>query len=321
MRDQLPPLNALRSFEMAGKYLNVARAAQELGVSSGAISQQVHALEKWIGCRLFKRTNRGLDFTEPGAAYYEEISNAMENIRTATQRVGRPDVRKGLVISVTASFAMKFLLPRLTGFRDLWPDVDISISTVELVNEYQASDGDVGIRYGIAHQSGMWCKEILRDELLLVASPDLLKQPLQEFDLENVLNFPFLIDQHPKIIKEYPSWETYLMRLGLANVKDLMFREFSQQWMVIEAAINGEGVALAKRCLVKNDLDSGKLVALSDVELELESGYYLLSLPENSSDPVIRSFWKWLGQEATKISAPPSAHQKSQKAVTRGQYL
>ncbi|MEH6477364.1 MAG: LysR substrate-binding domain-containing protein [Sneathiella sp.] len=301
MRDQLPPLNALRSFEMAGKHLSIARAAQELGVSSGAISQQVHALEKWIGCRLFKRTNRGLDFTEPGAAYYTEISVAMENIRNATQRVGRPDVRNGLVISVTASFAMKFLLPRLTGFRDLWPGVDISIATVELINEYQAADGDVGIRYGIAHQSGMWCKEILRDELLLVAAPNLMKKPREEFEFKDVLDFPFLIDQHPKIIKEYPSWEKFLTELGIDKVDNLSLREYSQQWMVIEAAINSEGIALAKRCLVQNDLDAGRLVSLSEIDLKLDSGYYLLTLPENSNDPVIRSFWKWLEGEAAKV--------------------
>ncbi|MBL4666678.1 MAG: LysR family transcriptional regulator, partial [Sneathiella sp.] len=287
----------------AGKHLSIARAAQELGVSSGAISQQVHALEKWIGCRLFKRTNRGLDFTEPGAAYYREISEALENIRNSTQRVGRPDVRNGLVISVTASFAMKFLLPRLTGFRDLWPGVDISIATVELINEYQAADGDVGIRYGIAHQSGMWCKEILQDELLLVASPNLMRKSSQEFDIKGILDFPFLIDQHPKIIKEYPSWERFLTQLGVDEVDNLSLREFSQQWMVIEAAINGEGVALAKRCLVQNDLDSGRLVSLSDIDLKLDSGYYLLTLPENANDPVIRSFWKWLEGEAAKINA------------------
>ncbi|WP_227711837.1 LysR substrate-binding domain-containing protein [Sneathiella sp. P13V-1] len=302
MKDQLPPLNALRAFEMAGKHLNIARAAQELGVSSGAISQQVHSLEKWIGCRLFKRSNRGLDFTDPGKAYFDEVSEALSDIRNATRRVGRPDVRKGLVISVTASFAMKFLLPRFTEFRLMWPDVDISITTVELVNEYHSDDGDVGIRYGLAKQAGMWCKEILRDELMLVTSPALVKQKDGKLVMDKLDTLPLLIDQHPKVIKDYPSWEDYLHHLGLNWTHDLKFREFSQQWMVIEAAINGEGIALAKQSLVQRDLDEGRLVSLSEEKLVLESGYYLLTLPENASDPVIHGLWKWLQEKASELT-------------------
>lgn len=287
---------------MAGKHLNIARAAQELGVSSGAISQQVHALEKWIGCRLFKRSNRGLEFTEPGRSYFDDVTGALSDIRNATRRVGRPDVRKGLVISVTASFAMKFLLPRFTEFRLLWPDVDISITTVELVNEYHSDDGDVGIRYGLAKQAGMWCKEILRDDLMLVASPGLLKQENGELEMSRLDRLPLLIDQHPKVIKDYPSWEDYLRHMGLNWSHDLTFREFSQQWMVIEAAINGEGIALAKQSLVQKDIDDGKLVSLSREKLELESGYYLLTLPENANDPVIQGLWKWLQNKASELT-------------------
>ena len=291
---------------MAGRHLNIARAAQELGVSSGAISQQVHALEKWIGCRLFKRSNRGLDFTEPGLIYYNEISQALSNIRNATKSVARPDIRKGLVISVTASFAMKFLLPRLTEFRTRWPDVDISVTTVELVNTYQSEDGDVGIRYGMATQTGMWCKEILRDELILVASPELISPGGEGPDMAKLDELPLLIDQHPKIIRNYPTWEDYLGHLGITWTHDLRFREFSQQWMVIEAAINGEGIALAKRCLVQKDLDDGRLVSLSKETMKLESGYYLLTLPENAADPVIQSFWKWLQEQAGYITSSKS---------------
>ncbi len=301
MKEQLPPLNALRSFEMAGRYLNVTRAAQELGVSSGAISQQVHALEKWIGCRLFKRGNRGLDFTEAGLVYFEEISEALSDIRLATKRVGRPEVRKGFEISVTASFAMKFLLPRLTEFRMLWPDVDISVTTVELVSEYHSEDGDVGIRYGIAKQAGMWCREVLKDELVLVASPNLAGADGQPGDLQKLDRFPLLIDQHPKVIRDYPTWEDYLSQLGITWKHELNYREFSQQWMVIEAAINGEGIALAKQCLIQKDLKEGRLVTLSEKRLAPGSGYYLLTLPENANDPVIRSFWKWLQEKASEI--------------------
>ncbi len=279
---------------MAGRHLNIARAAQEMGVSSGAISQQVHALEKWIGCRLFQRSNRGLSFTEAGSLYYKAISAAMDDIRHATQTIGRPEIRKNLIISVTASFAMKFLLPRLSEFRDLWPDLDISVSTVELISEFHPSDGDVGIRYGMAHQSSFWTREVLRDELMLVAAPSLLAKTGDDFHMDDICNFPLLMDRHPTVIQDYPSWQEYLKSQGLTDTGKLTLRDYSQQWMVIEAAINGEGVALAKRCLVQDDLATGKLVTLSRDELKLKSGYYLLTLPENASDPIIKSFLRWL---------------------------
>ncbi len=287
---------------MAGRHLNIARAAQEMGVSSGAISQQVHALEKWIGCRLFQRNNRGLSFTEAGALYYEAIAGAMDDIRQATRSVGRPEIRQSLIISVTASFAMKFLLPRLAKFRDLWPDLDISVSTVELISEFHAADGDVGIRYGLPHQSSLWTREILRDELMLVASPALLENAGEAFEIGAISKFPLLMDRHPAVIQDYPSWQEYLKSQGVPDTGRLTIRDFSQQWMVIEAAINGEGVALAKRCLVQNDLASGKLVTLSREELKLKSGYYFLTLPENANDPVIRSFQRWLEGVAAEIT-------------------
>ncbi len=290
---------------MAGRHLNIARAAQEMGVSSGAISQQVHALEKWIGCRLFQRSNRGLSFTDAGQAYFDAITRAMDDIRNATHLIGRPEIRKGLLISVTASFAMKYLLPRLAAFRELWPDIDISVSTVELISEFHPSDGDIGIRYGNAHQASYWTREFLRDDLILVASPNLLKKHKREFLMNDISDYPLLMDRHPAFIQDYPSWKEYLRSQGVLETGKLKIREYSQQWMVIEAAINGEGVALAKRCLVQDDLKAGKLVTLSGEELRLKSGYYLLTLPENANDPVIKSFLRWL-EETVKNEKPSS---------------
>ncbi|MGO1118196.1 LysR substrate-binding domain-containing protein [Rhodovibrionaceae bacterium A322] len=300
--DQLPPLTALRAFEMAGRHLNVARAAQELGVSPGAVSQQIHALEKWLGCRLFRRSNRGLAFTDAGESYHAAIADCLMGVRRATLAVSRPDVRKQFVISATASFAMKWLLPRLSRFRELWPGLDISLSTVELIGTFSAADGDVGIRYGMGDHPGMKSWEVISDDLILVAAPGLLpseEQNVLSQDLlsQELLAHPLLVDRHSKLIADYPSWEEYLKSRGLTLLQSLRQREFSQQWMVIEAAINGEGIALVKSCLVAEDLKQGKLQQLSDDKLRLLSGYYLVCLPENATDRVLQSFRKWIARE------------------------
>ena len=294
MSENLPPLNAVRAFEQAGRYQNIARAAQELGVSAGAVSQQISQLEKWIGCKLFRRNNRGLEFTKEGRAYYKAVSTAFGSLRTATSAVSRPNIRKNLVISVTSSFAMKWLMPRLQGFRDKWPEIEISVKTTELFGKFEESDGDVGIRYGTGEFGSFGSTELVKDRLVLVTSSTLLPEEGVDHELSFVSRLPLLVDRHPKLIANYPGWEEYLKMLGMKDVEGLVFREFSQQWMVIAAATNGEGAALVKECLVADDLEHGLVRQVTEKTIELASGYHLVYLNSNSSDPVIRSFRTWL---------------------------
>lgn len=303
MDNKLPPLNSLRAFEMTGRHLNVARAAHALGVSPGAVSQQIRLLEKWLGCRLFIRGNRGLRFTDAGKDYHLSVATSIDGVRAATSKICRPEVRQKFTISATTSFTMKWLLPRLADFRERWPEVDISVSTVETVNTFLQSDGDVGIRYSAGDHPGMNCWELIRDELILVAAPSLADKLGQEFDVADLKAYPLLFDPHPSVISDYPSWETYFQGHGVEAGDDLNIHKFSVHWMVIEAAINGQGLALAKTCLVENDLKRGNLVQLSPERLKLQSGYYLVCLPENSSDSIVQSLKNWLPNVASKTAS------------------
>ncbi len=277
-------------------YLNIARAADDIGVSPGAVSQQITILEKWLGAKLFFRTNRGLKFSEAGKTYYKSISSVFNEIRIATNVTSRPNVRKSFVISVTATFAMKWLLPKLSKFREKWPDIEISVTTVELVGSFSSADGDVGLRYGTGDFPLMKSVEIIRDNLILVAAPNLTIKP--DFNITSISDYPLLMDRHPKVIAEYPNWEDYLSDTGVTNPGNLSIKKFSQQWMVIEAAKNGEGIALVKSCLISDDINSGKLVQLSKKSLKLKSGYYLVHIPEIADDPIIKSFHNWIMLEA-----------------------
>lgn len=136
--------------------------------------------------------------------------------------------------------------------------------------------------------------ELIRDELVLVAAPNLAGELGSDFRIADLQEFPLLFDPHPSIITDYPSWETYFARHGVEPTRDLNIREFSVHWMVVEAAIAGQGLALAKTCLIDRELANGRLVQLSPERLKLQSGYYLVCLPENSKDPIIRSFRNWL---------------------------
>lgn len=291
---RLPPMNAVRYFERAALRMNFAHAAEDLGVSPGAVSQQVATLEKWLGCHLFQRNNRGLDFTEAGQRYFLAVRTAFEQVRVASALEARPALRGKLDVSSTASFAMKWLLPRFGKFRDLWPNTDITMSTIELVSSFSTSDGDVGLRYGNGDYAGMTSTLIIQDELILVAAPGRFEELEHSQRLNSLPNYPLLLDRHPMVISGYPSWEEYLGDLGVHDVSDLQLREFSQQWMSIEAAICGEGIALVKSCLVENDLQCGKLIRIGSNLLPLKSGYHLVHLPEMREDKIVRSFGKWL---------------------------
>lgn len=297
MVDRLPPLNAVKAFEMAGRHLNMANAADALGVSPGAVSQHVHHLEQWLGCRLFVRTNRGLAFTKEGEAYFGATTRALDGIRTASAAISRPAIRKTFLVSITVSFAMKWLMPRMETFRKMWPEVSIQISTVEAVSQFTVSDGDVGLRYGSGDYPGMHSWEVSRDELLLVAAPI---HPIfnSEGDLfEMISEHPLMIDQHPKVINDYPDWPTLFSKFGHAPRKELNVREVSQQWMAIEAAINGEGIALVKSSLARSEIAANRLKRININPISLRSGYHLVCLPENKDDPVIKSFREWLTGE------------------------
>lgn len=296
-------MNAVRYFERAAHRLNFAHAAEDLGVSPGAVSQQVAILENWLGCGLFQRNNRGLQFTQAGERYFAAVSTALDQIRVASAIEARPALRGKLSVSVTASFAMKWLLPRFGRFRALWPDIDITMSSVELVSSFTASDGDVGLRYGLGDYLGMSSDLIIQDELILVAAPGRFKELEHSQNLGSLADCPLLLDRHPMVIAGYPSWEQYLGDAGVHDVSNLQLREYSQQWMSIEAAICGEGIALVKSCLVANDLQAGSLIRIGSNKLLLKSGYHLVHLPEMREDKVVRSFGKWL--KAEHRSGPP----------------
>ncbi len=286
MIDKLPPLNSLKAFDAAGRHLNFSHAAAELMVSVGAVSQQIGLLEDWIGKPLFNRTNRGLQFTELGKQYHHTITNAFNEIRSATGNLSRPETSKKLTISSTTSFTMKFLLPRISSFRELWPDVDISIQASTETWHFNQDEGDVAIRYGANPSKDFWSKKISQDAFILTASPDIAAKSID--------HSPFLIDSHFDNVLNFPDWKQLRDTFQLNDKFPIQIRQFSQHWMVIEAAINGEGVALVKKILVKDDLKSGKLKQIGVQEIGMNTGYFLLTAKGNESDKVFRSFEKWI---------------------------
>ena len=152
MAERLPPLNALRSFDVAAKHLSFTKAAGELNVTHSAVSHQIKALEDWLGVPLFRRVNRGLVLTDAGQAYLKPVRDSFERLGEATRRLRIRERSGPLVVSVMPSFAAKWLMPRLRRFRERHPEIDVRIQATSQLTDFAREDVDICIRYG----RGVW---------------------------------------------------------------------------------------------------------------------------------------------------------------------
>ena len=289
---RLPPLNALRAFEAAARHLSFTRAASELHVTQTAISHQIRALEERLGVRLFRRLPRGLLLTEEAQRYLPPIRDAFDQIALATERLTAAGAGATLTVSVLPSFATKWLVPRLGRFRAARPDLDLRISASSQLVDFARDDVDVGIRMGRGTYPGLRVERLFGESLVPVCSPELLEgaQPLRR--PEDLRHHVLLHDE------DYAGWELWL---GLAGVEGVDVRRgpiFTDSGMVVQAAAEGQGVALARRLLAAGDLAAGRLIQPFDVSIPHDLAYYLVCPEATAEQPKIAAFRAWLMAEA-----------------------
>ena len=289
---RLPPLNALRAFEAAARHLSFTRAASELHVTQTAISHQIRALEERLGVRLFRRLPRGLLLTEEAQRYLPPIRDAFDQIALATERLTAAGASSTLTVSVLPSFATKWLVPRLGRFRAAHPDLDLRISASSQLVDFARDDVDVGIRMGRGVYPGLRVERLFGESLVPVCSPQLLEgaPPLRR--PEDLRHHLLLHDE------DYTGWELWL---GLAGVEGVDARRgsiFTDSGMVVQAAAEGQGVALARRLLAAGDLVAGRLIQPFDVSIPHDLAYYLVCPEATAEQPKIAAFRGWLTAEA-----------------------
>lgn len=287
----LPSLNALRAFAVAGRHLSFTRAAEDLHVTQGAVSRLVKQLEADLGVSLFRRGPRGLELTEAGAAYLPPLSEAFERMQAATRLIARGGRRPAnrLAITMLPTFAMRWFMPRLADFHQLNPEIAVDVTSADRVVDFGSEPVDVGIQYG----SGRWPDELhaeflFPETIALVASPALLKRkPLHK--AEDVKRHTLLT--HSTRPEAWSEW------FAAAGLKGNAHRgpAFEHFFMSIEAAVNGIGLALVPDFFVVQELRDGRLAEpLPRLRLQRPGGYYLLCLKGREREPAIRAFRNWL---------------------------
>lgn len=297
MARRLPGLPALRTFEAAGRHLSFTKAADELAVTPAAVSAQIRVLEEQIGVRLFWRTSRTVRLTQAGEILLAAAAEAFEVIGRAVERIGGAGARRTLTVSSGLSFAAKWLVPRLDRFRRLHPGIDIRLDATEQLADFTRDEVDVAVRFGPGVYPGLRVDRLFDEEVFPVCSPVLLQGAVP-------LHRPADLRHHTLIHEDWlgreegiwPDWRSWLLAAGAADVDATQGFHFRQTALVIQAAIDGQGVALGTTSLVADDLASGRLVRPFDLALKgpPQFAYYLVAPRATADRPLVKAFRDWV---------------------------
>jgi len=309
-RRRLPPLNALRAFEAAARHMNFSRAADELAVTPGAVSQQIQNLEDYIGGPLFKRTPKGLLLTDAAQTALPALREAFDRLAEAASLLTAVEEGRRLTVSVAPSFAAKWLMPRLGRFEAAHPEIEVWVNTgLELV-DFASGEIDLAIRYGSGRYPGLEVTHLLSETVSPVASPALLEQhPLAK--LADLGDLTLLHDGSPDADESCPDWAMWLAARGVKGVDGSRGPRFNQSSLVIEAAVNGRGVALAKQTLAQADIDAGRLVQPFEDATAVDFAYFIVHPKAKARLKQVRAFTQWVTAEA-------EAHERALQTIDIG---
>ena len=287
MRRSLPSLNALRSFDAAARHQSFTRAAEELCVTQGAVSHQVKALEAELGVKLFNRERHGLVITSAGRDYLAVIRDAFDRIALGTEQLSQRQRTGPLAVSTSPDFAAKWLVNRLGRFAAAHPEIELNVSATMHHVDFASEEVDLAIRHGSGNWPGL-CPE----ELFPVCSPALLRRQGGICRPEDVLRFPLL---H---LYDRRDWSKWLEAAGTSGAGPLPGPVLNHASMLIDAAIEGQGVALARTTLAATDLLNGRLARPFSVALPLSNTFWIICPKATRNLPKLIAFREWLLAEA-----------------------
>lgn len=281
-----PRLAALRTFESVARHASVTRAAEELNVTPGAVSQQIRQLERSLQVDLFTRSHRRITLTDSGRMLASRLTESFTAIERAVTEVAGDPGSKRLRLRVTPTFAIRWLVPRLTGFYEQHPEFEIEVGTYPLQTEVAIEAVDFIVRHGRGNWDDAVSDPIFDDALAPVCSPAVARHLRAPKDLaaQNLLHSMMRSD----------GWNLWLREQGLANLRPRRSIKLANAAVTYQAAIDGQGVALGQLGYLKDDLASGKLVRPFSYVLRTGSGYWLSFAPHRANHPAIRLFRDWI---------------------------
>jgi len=288
MAGRLPPLNALRAFEASARQLSFTKAAEELFVTQAAISHQVKSLEEFLGIKLFMRKNRSLLLSEEGQSYYLDIKDVFNQLHDATEKLLARGAKGAITVSLQPSFAIQWLVPRLNAFNLLHPDIDVRIKAVDQPDNSLTEDVDVAIYYGRGRWENLHADRLQQGYLVPVCSPLLLTGNKKLDKLADLTDHTLLHDTSRR------DWKRWFKEIGVKGTNVNHGPIFSHSSMVVQAAVHGQGIALAHNVLAKPEIDSGRLIKPFKQVLRSKNSYYVVCRENQVDIGKISAFRDWV---------------------------
>lgn len=286
---RLPPLSALRMFEAAARHPSFSAAADELAVTHGAVSQQVRALEDWLGVSLFERSGKRVSLTPEGASFAATANEALCRIGDAAANLKRRTNPNRLTITTMPSFAARWLAPRISRFLDVEPGVEFSIITTAQVLDFAHDGIDVAIRVGFGPCTEPNAVRLMADTLLVVASPTYANGHLP--------TTPESLLTHPLIREDYPFWDDWFRGAGLSLTVPSNGLVFNDSSLALQAAIDGRGIAVTRRSIASGEIAAGRLVKLFPLEVPTDLAYWYVTADRARETPLMQRFRAWIMAE------------------------
>lgn len=295
-------LNALRAFEASARHQSFSAAAEELNVTPAAVGQLVRTLEDWLGTPLFLRSSSGrvrLVPTEIAERALPDIRAGFDRLVLGMERLQEASSTGVLTVAISPAFAAKWLLPRIEHFQTARPETDVRLDTNLKPVDFVAQRIDIGVRYGAGTWPGLVADKLMDEQVYPVCSPKLLSEHWRLQKPGDLASETLIHDLSMDSHTGFPSWDSWLQKAGVTSTSATRGMQINNSAAVLQAAIDGHGVALARSVMAADDLAAGRLVRLfPEISCVSPLAYYVVYRAECSSLPKLSAFRDWLFKEA-----------------------
>lgn len=295
-------LNALRAFEASARHQSFSAAAAELHVTPAAVGQLVRSLEEWIGAPLFLRTSSGrtrLVPTEAAARALPELRIGFDRLNVGLDRLREASANGVLTVTVSPAFAAKWLLPRIDRFHVQHPETDVRLDTSLKLLDFITQGIDIGVRYGAGNWPGLASEKLMEEEVYPVCSPELLRNRERLHKPGDLASETLIHDLSVDSHAGFVTWDAWLEKAGAQMVATQRGLKVNNSAAVLQAAIDGHGVALARSVLAQDDVTAGRLIRLfPKIKFKSPLSYYVVYRSECATLPRLTAFQEWLKHEA-----------------------
>lgn len=310
---QMPPLNALRALEAAARHLSISKAADELYVTKAAVSHQIKSLEEYLGFPLFERKSRGIELSPAVEVALPKLRDGFNNLSEAVALMRQEMSHESIRVCMAPSFAAKWLVPRLQGFSQKYPEIDMQLSSDEILitdltegrldEWFRSEQADLMIRFGDRSYSGYQVDKLFDVVAVPLCSPELRDKGEHPLRTPEDLRHHTLLHDDTGYTRR-PTWQQWMSMVGVEGIDASRGLHFNQVLLVMGAAIDGQGVGLSMEALAKRDIERGLLCVPFEGEeyrMPLDAAYHVIRPINTRKRETVDLFVEWLMEEAKAL--------------------